>query len=59
MLVDRQLARLAVDEAIAAGEDPHDLAEAEEHLDRGDAYDAAHRWDKAVKEYEKAWDEVN
>jgi hypothetical protein len=59
VFADRQLAQIAVDGAIAGGGDADDIADAQEHLDRGDALDAAHQWDKAVKEYEKAWDEVN
>ena len=52
---DRALARIAVDEATAAGGDPAILAEAEKQMQKGDEEAANGHMPEAIKHYGRAW----
>ncbi|MDX2342869.1 MAG: Ig-like domain-containing protein, partial [Acidimicrobiia bacterium] len=56
--VDRQLTQTLLDEAIAAGGDSRYLDKAQAHLDAADAYAAAGKWDKAIREYGRGWEDA-
>ena len=52
---DRALARIAVDEATAAGGDPAILSEAEKQMQKGDEEAANGHMPEAIKHYGRAW----
>jgi hypothetical protein len=52
---DRLLAVVAINEAVAAGGDPRQIALAQKELARGDAYAAAGRMSDAIEGYRIAW----
>jgi hypothetical protein len=52
---DRALARIAVDEATAAGGDPAILSDAEEQMQKGDEEAANGHMPEAIKHYGRAW----
>jgi hypothetical protein len=52
---DRAIARIAVDEATAAGGDPAILSEAEKQMQKGDEEAANGHMPEAIKHYGRAW----
>ena len=54
--VDGALARTALDEAIAAGGDPSDIAKAEDEMAMADEEIAKGKFDKAIDHFKKAWE---
>ena len=52
---DRGLARIAVDEATAAGGDPAILADAEKQMQKGDEEAVNGHMPEAIKHYGRAW----
>jgi predicted extracellular nuclease len=54
--IDRTLARVAINDAIAAGGDARDITRAQQALADGDAQAARPDPDKAIQEYKKAWE---
>ena len=55
LAADRALARIAVDEATAAGGDPAILSEAEKQMQKGDEEAANGHMPEAIKHYGRAW----
>jgi hypothetical protein len=54
--VDRQLAVVAINEAIAAGGDRNKIARAQEELARGNSDIAADRFESGIEHYREAWE---
>lgn len=52
---DRQLAFVAISEAVTAGGNANDLAKANDELRKGDTDDAAGKFDSAIDDYRQAW----